>query len=443
MSVASVPDGEFMFNVTHRADATFRDAIATLPGLRGPRDGGGEGVLNVTARDPETEGLTRMTTSVGRPAVVVLLPAARSNRSLGELRAGGFDPSPSPMPASSRRCSMRSATSPSPSSTSSPARAPVRRMVRPAPGRRHIPGLLILNTSALDRIGDDEETRDDDECLTRPYSAESIRWRVEAMCIRSVAIDDGSGPVLQTSIETADWGRRGQLLAVFNPKGGVGKTTLAMNLAASLTAKGKRVLLVDADNRHRARHDVARHGGRAPRSWTRGGTSSRGAGPTFDELASVHSSGLKVLALASSPIHTEILEPQRVAGAVTVARRHVDYVLVDLHPSYSPLNRALFDRSDRIMVPVTPDLPAIRALIQLRDVAEELGMRDRLSLIVNRANSGVSVLDLEKAIGMPAYSQIRSDGLLLVRAGQRGPDRGRDGTTGRRSCRTSTPSPIG
>jgi len=141
---------------------------------------------------------------------------------------------------------------------------------------------------------------------------------------------------------------------------------------------------------------------------------------TFDELASVHSSGLKVLALSSSPIHTEILEPQRVAGAVTVARRHVDYVLVDLHPSYSPLNRALFDRSDRIMVPVTPDLPAIRALIQLRDVAEELGMRDRLSLIVNRANSGVSVLDLEKAIGMPAYSQIRSDGLLLVRAANEG-----------------------
>ena len=52
---------------------------------------------------------------------------------------------------------------------------------------------------------------------------------------------------------------------------------------------------------------------------------------------------------------------QRVAGAVTVARRSMDYVIVDLHPSYSPLNRALFDRADRILVPVTPDLPAIRA----------------------------------------------------------------------------------
>jgi pilus assembly protein CpaE len=109
-----------------------------------------------------------------------------------------------------------------------------------------------------------------------------------------------------------------------------------------------------------------------------------------------------------------------VAGAVTVARRHVDYVIVDLHPSYSPLNRALFDQSDRILVPVTPDLPAIRAVVQLRDVAEELGMRERLTMVVNRANSGVSVVDVEKAVGLPAYAQIRSDGLLLVKAANEG-----------------------
>ena len=60
------------------------------------------------------------------------------------------------------------------------------------------------------------------------------------MCIRSVAIDDGSGPVLQGAIDAGDWGRRGQLIALFNPKGGVGKTTIAVNLAASLADKGQR-----------------------------------------------------------------------------------------------------------------------------------------------------------------------------------------------------------
>ncbi len=122
---------------------------------------------------------------------------------------------------------------------------------------------------------------------------------------------------------------------------------------------------------------------------------------SFAELASAHPSGLRVLSLTSSPIHTEVLDAERISTELVAARRSVDFVIVDLHPSYSPLNRAVFDMADRLLVPVTPDLPAIRAAMKLRDVAEELGMRDRLCLIVNRANSGVSVADVEKAIGLP------------------------------------------
>ncbi len=95
-------------------------------------------------------------------------------------------------------------------------------------------------------------------------------------------------------------------------------------------------------------------------------------------------------------------------------------MIVDLHPSYSPLNRSIFDRADRILVPVTPDLPAIRAVVKLREIADELGMRDRLSLVVNRANSGIKLEDLERAVGMATYAQIRSGGLLLVKASNEG-----------------------
>jgi pilus assembly protein CpaE len=141
---------------------------------------------------------------------------------------------------------------------------------------------------------------------------------------------------------------------------------------------------------------------------------------TFDEMASVHSSGLKVLPPTSSPMATELLEPQRVAGAIAVARRNVDFVIVDAHPSYSPLNRAMLEKTDQILVPVTPDLPAIRALVQLRDVAADLGMLDRISLVVNRAASGISVTDIETSSNLPAYAQIRSAGMLLVKANNEG-----------------------
>jgi pilus assembly protein CpaE len=283
-------------------------------------------------------------------------------------------------------------------------------------GGRSIPALMIIDPMTMDRLDLTGAGHEDDEYITRPYSAESVRWRVEAMCIRSAAVDDGSGPILQGEIDSHNWGRRGQLIAVFNPKGGVGKTTIALNLAAVLAARGQRVLMIDADT-VTGHVDISLGMEGVPNvvdAWR----DELEGGPSipFLELASAHPSGLRVLPLTSSPIHTELLQPERVAQSIVQARRGVDFVIADLHPSYSPLNRALFDKADRIMIPLTPDLPAIRATVKLRDVADELGMRDRLSLIVNRANTGVAVEDVEKAVGIPAYGQVRSAGLTLVRA---------------------------
>ena len=65
-------------------------------------------------------------------------------------------------------------------------------------------------------------------------------------------------------------------------------------------------------------------------------------------------------------------------------------------------------------------MPAIRAAVQLRDVATQTGFRDRLALVINRANSGVTVADMERTVGMPALALIRSGGLLFVRAANEG-----------------------
>jgi pilus assembly protein CpaE len=141
---------------------------------------------------------------------------------------------------------------------------------------------------------------------------------------------------------------------------------------------------------------------------------------TLADLAAAHSSGLRVVSLTSSPLHTEILDPARVAAMIQTARRGFDYIVVDMHPSYSPLNQAIFEAADRILVPVTPDVPAIRAAVQLADLANELGIRDRLALVINRANSGVGVADMERTVGMSSLALLRSGGLLFVRAANEG-----------------------
>ncbi len=244
------------------------------------------------------------------------------------------------------------------------------------------------------------------------------------MLIRRMTVSDGNGAVIQTApMNTGEWSRRATILTVFSPKGGVGKTTIAINLAAALVSIGRRVLLVDADT---VTGHIASSLGMEHLRTVVDAVADAPVGDTvlnaetLEELVAAHPSGLRLLVLTSSPIRDQLLDPDRMAEAIESERGSYDAIVVDLHPDYDPLNRAIFERSDKILVPVTPDVPALRASVQLREIADELGVLDRLAMVVNRANSGVSVGDMERTVGMPAFASIRSAGLYLVKASNEG-----------------------
>jgi MinD-like ATPase involved in chromosome partitioning or flagellar assembly len=311
-------------------------------------------------------------------------------------------------------------------------------------GGRGIPALMLMPPRSLGRMGIGGSGDTQDEYFTRPYSAESLRWRIEAMLIRvenetvekpaedglvgSVGGGDDVEPSIPAPARPAEGQgpspaghKHGRIVIVFNPKGGVGKTTISINVGAALRLRrDQRVLLVDCDTI--TGHLASSLGLERPRTlasaWR--DDARTGAEESMAQIATVHSSGMGVLVLAESPLHTEILDPRRVAEAILAARESYDWVILDMHPDYGPLNQALFEQADKIIVPVTPDIPCIRAAVQFRDVADELGIRERLSIVINRANSGIGGSDVERVVVLPSLGRVRSAGMLFVRAADEG-----------------------
>ena len=164
------------------------------------------------------------------------------------------------------------------------------------------------------------------------------------------------------------------ILALLNQKGGVGKTTLAIHLAAALALKGRSVLLVDAD----------------PQGSALDWAAARQADPLFS-----------VVGLPKNNLHKEI--PAHAAK--------YDHIIIDGPPRVNELARAAILASDMVLIPVQPspyDVWAAKDIVDLLREAAVFKENQIYRFVINRkiVNTAIGrdVVDALASYAIPVLS---------------------------------------
>jgi pilus assembly protein CpaE len=212
----------------------------------------------------------------------------------------------------------------------------------------------------------------------------------------------------------------GQVIAVFGLKGGIGRSTIAANLAVGLAQRyAHRVVLVDADPWYGAQRALLDLDSEKSLASLRDM-----AGPLDPEVVGTvlipHVSGVQVLLGLPDPTLAETIPadlPTRVAAA---CRAQYDFVVVDTHPSMDETVLQVLETADQILLVTTPEMGPLRSVMQVLKLAPVLGWEHKLRLVVNRAESGVGVAELEAALGKRADATLVSAGRRMLEATNRG-----------------------
>jgi pilus assembly protein CpaE len=209
-------------------------------------------------------------------------------------------------------------------------------------------------------------------------------------------------------------GGRNKIVAVFSNKGGVGTTSVSVNLSVGLArVTGKDVALADLDLQA---GDVSIFMNSRPAKTIADVCSVSGridsAGVTGALVR--HDSGVFVLAGPERPEQIETIKPGRVNEVLSSMRESFPYTVVDNGHGFSDVNLEVFDLADNILVVVLLNLPAIRAAQRCLEVFRQLNyLRDqeKVKLVVNRymPQRDIGIEQLEEALHYPVYWRIPND----------------------------------
>ncbi len=265
------------------------------------------------------------------------------------------------------------------------------------------------------------------EFLVKPFSSDELTASIRQVHARErekigrMVLPAPSGVPAAASTEREP----GQIVAVYSPKGGVGRTTLAVNLAVAAAADpDRRVVLVDGSFQF---GDVGVLLNLNPKNKSIADLvpelENGGEPESLDTFVITHSSGVRVLLAPPSPEMAELITTAGVKRVLEALRAANDLVVVDCSSWFNDTTLGILDLADVVVTILTLEITSIKNLRLFLEIADQLGYEPRkVRLVLNRADAslGIRVADVEHSIGRKVDHTIVSDGRSVVYALNRG-----------------------
>lgn len=212
-----------------------------------------------------------------------------------------------------------------------------------------------------------------------------------------------------------------KVITVFGSKGGLGKTTLAVNLAVKLAEEHKKVALIDLDLQFGDVHiflDIE------PKD-TIAELIQDVYLPNIDSVRTymvVHSSGAHVLCAPKSPEYADVVSSERVQSLLSLLRSYYDYVIIDTAPGFNDITLSAIEASTMVLFVTGLDISILKNSKLSMSILESLQQKEKIRVIINRAAeiNTITIADVQRIIDAPILAKVPSDYMTAVSALNRG-----------------------
>jgi pilus assembly protein CpaE len=294
--------------------------------------------------------------------------------------------------------------------------ADVCREIRATPALAPIPVLCVSQTDDVEeRIRFLEAGADD--VMARPFDARELEARVEALLLRFQRSKDHGSVVSNDGITVS---RMRRTVAVHSPKGGVGTTTVAVNIAmAAALSKPDRVVIVDLDLQF---GQVATHLNIEPRQTLADVVRDEAALREPEILrtyATKHDSGLHVLAAPTGPEVAGLITGDHVDKILTTLLESYDQVVIDVGSWLDERTLRAFEHAEQVLFVVNPEIAALKSMTALIEYLGEAGTVAPKSMFVLNNTFGREILklrDVEAGLSTKVALELPYDPFLYLKA---------------------------